>query len=92
MDIDVDEPPLVGNGDYVNFSQIGIGIDENARVLEPKKGYMPGLYYILCIGEILCSRYRVEHNLGHGLFAIVRMARDLQENYDVAIKTTRHGG
>ncbi|DAA75434.1 TPA_exp: Uncharacterized protein A8136_1831 [Trichophyton benhamiae CBS 112371] len=45
-------------------------------------------FYPICIGETLNDRYRIDHKLGHGGFATVWLAYDLEKKTDVALKVT----
>lgn len=54
--------------------------------VEASKYYYQGLYYPICIGDVLAHRYRIEHKLGHGGFSTVWLARDIQAEKDVALK------
>jgi protein kinase-like protein len=56
------------------------------EMAEDPQEYRPGLYYPICIGNILAHRYRIEHKLGHGGFSTVWMARDIRKGKDVALK------
>ncbi|KAG8670363.1 hypothetical protein FPOAC2_09717 [Fusarium poae] len=58
---------------------------------EPLVRYELGLYYPVCIGEVLVNRYRVEHKLGHGGYSTVWMAHDMVTNEDVALKIMTPG-
>ncbi|KAF4956861.1 hypothetical protein FGADI_3550 [Fusarium gaditjirri] len=58
---------------------------------EPVERYEEGLYYPVCIGEVLVDRYRVEHKLGHGGFSTVWMANDMLSNDNVALKIMSPG-
>ncbi|SCO47792.1 uncharacterized protein FFMR_08843 [Fusarium fujikuroi] len=58
---------------------------------EPVEQYEEGLYYPVCIGEVLVDRYRVEHKLGHGGFSTVWMANDMLSNDNVALKIMSPG-
>lgn len=54
-------------GDFVDS-------DDECKVedtCEPPEQYDEGLYYPICIGEILINRYRVKHKLGHSGFSTV---------------------
>ncbi|KAF4333663.1 CMGC kinase [Fusarium beomiforme] len=70
-----------------------VGSDDE-DVSEPAERYDEGLYYPICIGEILVDRYRIEHKLGHGGFSTVWMVHDMFGNEDVALKimTPGHSG
>ncbi|KAF4448145.1 cmgc protein kinase [Fusarium austroafricanum] len=71
-----------------------VGSDDEGEVedaCEPAERYEEGLYYPVCIGEVLLSRYRVEHKLGHGGFSTVWMAHDMLSNDDVALKIMSPG-
>ena len=58
---------------------------------EPAERYDEGLYYPICIGEVLVDRYRIEHKLGHGGFSTVWMAHDMVNSDDVALKIMTPG-
>ncbi|WZH42247.1 kinase-like domain-containing protein [Fusarium acuminatum] len=58
---------------------------------EPAERYDEGLYYPVCIGEVLANRFRVEHKLGHGGFSTVWMAHDMSNDNDVALKIMTPG-
>lgn len=58
-------------------------IEEGAENIDR---YFEGLYYPICIGEILSGRYRIIHKLGHGGFSTVWMAYDTSLHKDVALK------
>ncbi|KAF4445551.1 CMGC protein kinase [Fusarium austroafricanum] len=77
-------------GDFVDSDDEGEVEDE----CEPVERYMEGLYYPICLGEILADRYRIEHKLGHGGFSTVWMAYDMLDEKDVALKilTTEEAG
>ena len=53
---------------------------------EPVQRYTAGLFYPICIGEVLVETYRIEHKLGDGRFSTVWLARDIQNEKDVALK------
>jgi serine/threonine protein kinase len=53
---------------------------------EPVERYKQGLYYTICIGEVLAMRYRIEYKLGHGGFSTVWMAYDMLNHKDIALK------
>ncbi|TVY85935.1 Serine/threonine-protein kinase [Lachnellula willkommii] len=59
---------------------------EIEEVSEPRERYDKGLYYPICIGEVLAGRYRIKHKLGWGGFSTVWMAHDMQHQKDVALK------
>jgi len=69
-------------GDIVDSDEEGDVVDAS----EPIERYEQGLYYPLCIGEVLAGRYRIEHKLGWGGYSTVWMAHDLQYQKDVALK------
>ncbi|EXA34625.1 hypothetical protein FOVG_14050 [Fusarium oxysporum f. sp. pisi HDV247] len=50
-------------GDFVGWDDEGNVEDAS----EPTERYDEGLYYPICIGEILVDRYRIEHNLSEQL-------------------------
>ncbi|KAF5228414.1 hypothetical protein FANTH_14514 [Fusarium anthophilum] len=58
---------------------------------EDPEYYVEGLYYPICIGEILANQYRIEHKLGHGGFSTVWMAHDILGKTDVALKIMAPG-
>ncbi|RGP60001.1 cmgc protein kinase [Fusarium sporotrichioides] len=58
---------------------------------EDPERYLEGLYYPICIGEILVNQYRIEHKLGHGGFSTVWMAYDMLGKTDVALKIMTPG-
>ncbi|KAF5698875.1 cmgc kinase [Fusarium mundagurra] len=71
-----------------------VGSDDECEVedaCEPIERYEEGLYYPVCIGEVLIDRYRVEHKLGHGGFSTVWMAHDMLSNNNVALKIMSPG-
>ena len=71
-----------------------VGSDDEGEVedaCEPIERYEEGLYYPVCIGEVLIDRYRVEHKLGHGGFSTVWMAHDMLSNNNVALKIMSPG-
>ncbi|KAH7187712.1 protein kinase [Fusarium oxysporum] len=74
-------------GDFVGSDDEGDVEDAS----EPSERYDEGLYYPICIGEILIDRYRIEHKLGHGGFSTVWMAHDMFSDEDVALKVLTPG-
>ncbi|KAF4967152.1 hypothetical protein FZEAL_10571 [Fusarium zealandicum] len=71
-----------------------VGSDDEGEVedaSEPVERYEQGLYYPVCIGEVLVDRYRIEHKLGHGGFSTVWMAHDMLNHKDVALKIMTAG-
>lgn len=48
--------------------------------------YAAGGYHPTHLGDIFHARYKVIHKLGWGSFSVVWLARDLQENRNVALK------
>ncbi|AFZ81263.1 protein kinase domain-containing protein [Theileria equi strain WA] len=65
--------------------------DCNASDSEDPKGYVPGGYHPVKIGDIYDNRYRIEAKLGWGYFSTVWLASDLQARPHsfVAIKVQR---
>lgn len=78
----LDNDAAFDRGDFVD-SDDECEIEANA---EDPLAYDKGLYYPLCIGEVLADRYRIDHKLGHGGFSVVWMAHDLLDKRDVALK------
>ncbi|KAK2591571.1 hypothetical protein QQS21_010741 [Conoideocrella luteorostrata] len=58
---------------------------------EPRERYAEGSYYPVQIGEILHSRYRIEHKLGWGGYSTVWLAHDAQQAKKVALKIMTPG-
>ncbi|PYI21633.1 kinase-like protein [Aspergillus violaceofuscus CBS 115571] len=62
---------------------------------EPQEGverleeYRPGGYHPMQIGDVLKSRYRVVHKLGHGSYSTIWLARDRQVEKYVAVKISK---
>ncbi|KAH9207633.1 kinase-like domain-containing protein [Leptodontidium sp. 2 PMI_412] len=69
-------------GEFVDSDQGG----DVENVSEPVERYSQGLYYPVCIGEVLEERYRIEHKLGWGGYSTVWMAHDVQLRKSVALK------
>ncbi|KAN0070890.1 CMGC kinase [Elaphomyces granulatus] len=59
------------------------GVEE---YVEDVKNYARDVFYPICIGDVLVQTYRIEHKLGHGCFSTIWLARDIQEEKDVALK------
>ncbi|KAF7555990.1 hypothetical protein G7Z17_g1716 [Cylindrodendrum hubeiense] len=78
---------IMDQGDFVD-SDDEIDVEMSA---EDPEGYENGVYYPICIGEILAKRYRIEHKLGHGGFATVWMAYDILGKRDIALKIAMPG-
>jgi serine/threonine protein kinase len=80
-------------GSNTDFGYFVSSDDKNELWLavEPADAYDEGVYYPICIGEILDQRYLVQHKLGHGGFSTVWMAYDCLQRKDVALKITRPG-
>jgi serine/threonine protein kinase len=53
---------------------------------EGPERYSNGLYYPICIGDVLVQKYRIEHKLGHGNYSTVWLAHDILKEKDVALK------
>ncbi|PGH17442.1 serine/threonine protein kinase [Polytolypa hystricis UAMH7299] len=49
------------------------------------------LFYPICVGDVLDKRYCIEHKLGHGGFATVWLAYDIQNKQNVALKILAAG-
>ncbi|KAN0077553.1 Protein kinase-like domain containing protein [Elaphomyces granulatus] len=58
---------------------------------EPPQRYTAGLFYPICIGDVLLHTYRIVHKLGHGEFATVWLARDIKNEKDVTLKIMIRG-
>lgn len=76
-------------GDFVD-SDDDLDLEVEAEAEAPSR-YEEGLYYPLCIGDVLVDRYRIEHKLGHGGFSTVWMAHDTLDKRDVALKIIKPG-
>ncbi|EFY84853.1 kinase domain-containing protein [Metarhizium acridum CQMa 102] len=59
---------------------------EIEEMCEPIERYANGIYYPICIGDVLAGTYRVIHKLGWGGFSTVWMAHDLKRQKLVALK------
>ncbi|KAL3481906.1 kinase-like domain-containing protein [Aspergillus californicus] len=74
-------------GDYAETEDDEDDIDEDC---EPCHRYdieeTSRLFYPIYLGEVLNGRYLVEHKIVYGGFSTVWMARDLQDERDIAIK------
>ncbi|SCO06106.1 uncharacterized protein FFB20_12466 [Fusarium fujikuroi] len=71
-----------------------VGLDDEGEVedaCEPIERYEEGLYYPVCIGEVLIDRYCVEHKLGHSGFSTVWMAYNMLSNNNIALKIISPG-
>ncbi|KAN0085593.1 Protein kinase-like domain containing protein [Elaphomyces granulatus] len=62
--------------------------DELFVYTEGDQGYHrgSGLYFPICIGDVLNQRYCIEHKLGHGSYSTVWLAHNIQEKRAVALK------
>lgn len=81
-------PAAEGPGEGIDSGSF-VSSDDEGDVLaecEPVERYSEGLYYPICIGDILAGRYRVVHKLGWGGFSTVWMAHDLKLEKLVALK------
>ncbi|GLA70063.1 hypothetical protein AtubIFM55763_010965 [Aspergillus tubingensis] len=56
--------------------------------LEMLERYRIGGYHPICVGDVLKSRYRVIHKLGHGAFSTIWLSRDEQKAAYVAVKVS----
>jgi protein kinase-like protein len=72
----------VDYGDFMSLREESV-VEE---CVEAVPYYDRGLYYPICIVDVLVQRYRIEHKLGHGGFSTVWLARDIREEKDVALK------
>lgn len=50
-----------------------------------------GVFYPVCLGEVLNARYLIEHKLGFGGGSTVWIAHDLQDKKNVALKVMALG-
>lgn len=79
-------PPLENQVDYGDF----VDSEDEGEVefaSEDRGLYANGLFYPICIGEILHNgRYQIDHKLGRGGFSVVWLARDLRDHKNVALK------
>ena len=75
---------------YGSFSdsEDDIEVEEAA---EDMGGYQPGMYYPICLGEVLVERFRVEHKISHSGFSTVWMAYDIYAKTNVALKIMMSG-
>ncbi|KAJ4137904.1 hypothetical protein NW765_017573 [Fusarium oxysporum] len=78
---------MLDRGDFVDSDDE----HEVEEASEDPERYVEGLYYPICIGEILVNQYRIEHKLGHGGFSTVWMAYDILGKTDVALKIMTPG-
>ncbi|ATY58657.1 CMGC kinase [Cordyceps militaris] len=53
---------------------------------EPIERYTDGIYYPICIGDVLADTYRIVHKLGWGGFSTVWMAHNIKSQKMVALK------
>lgn len=74
-------------GDFVD-SEDEMEVEVEAEVTDR---YSEGIYFPICLGDILVDRYRIEHKLGHGGFSTVWMAHDTFNRRDVALKIIKPG-
>jgi serine/threonine protein kinase len=82
-----DDAKIDDRGDFVD-SEDECDVEE---VTENPIRYIQGVYYPICIGDVLANQYRVEHKLGHGGFSTVWMAHDTVNKVDVALKIIKPG-
>jgi hypothetical protein len=75
-------PATFDYGDFVDSDEEC----EVEEVTEAVERYNNGLYYPICIGDVLVGKYRIEHKLGHGGFSTVWLACDIQQDKYVALK------
>src|SRR3954469_6636247 len=54
--------------------------------LEDIEKYCPGGFHPVALGDILADKFKILHKLGSGGFSTVWLARDLQQNLNVAVK------
>jgi hypothetical protein len=47
--------------------------------------YALGLYYPICIADVLIHTYRIEHKLGHDDFSTAWLAHDIKKKRDVTL-------
>ncbi|KAN0086870.1 Protein kinase-like domain containing protein [Elaphomyces granulatus] len=84
---DLANPPQgsdqVDCGDFVDWDGEN-EVEVSAEAVEYYHRELP--YYPICIGDVLLQTYRIEHKLGHDDFSTVWLARDIQEEKDVALK------
>jgi hypothetical protein len=75
-----------GASDYGDF----VGVREEFELEESTEGperHSNGLYYPICIGDVLIQKYRIEHKLGHGNYSTVWLAHDILKEKDVALRS-----
>jgi len=51
--------------------------------------YTPGGHHPIDLGDVVVHRFRIIHKLGNGGFALVWLARDLDQDRNVALKILR---
>lgn len=76
-----------GSGDgIVDISSHGTYLDRVHESLEGLEEYQDGGYHPVYLGDVLGSRYRVIHKLGHGESGTIWLCRDTHKDSYVAVK------
>ncbi|KAK2786742.1 hypothetical protein FQN53_006218 [Emmonsiellopsis sp. PD_33] len=93
-------PPVCGDSDtdttdLGSFASTETEEEDIEELAEPFYKYSKKdtsrVFCPICIGEVLNKRYCIEHKLGHGGFATVWLAHDLETGTDVALKIMASG-